>query len=242
MVEANQFIEACRGRLAIQRGPTRLLRRGIDSESPAADPAPSCSNRIRPLTGSCPMSRRSRRNHRCSRPSPAHRTPRHPTDPASPGRTLGEPVTVTAIPYFAWASRGPSPMTVWIAADLAAATPAPVPPSPGEPSPPRPSRPTRPCSPTSSTRRSSASHEGGHCHWWPGRGPWSGSSTSSLEPTTGARRSRSSTPSMTRGGASAACRRRGGSWRGRRSVAAVSTAQPPPPPLDRFNTVTFDAD
>jgi hypothetical protein len=40
---------------------------------------------------------------------------------------LGEKKPLVAIPYYAWAHRDPSPMTVWLPRDLAAARPVPAP-------------------------------------------------------------------------------------------------------------------
>ena len=117
-VVADPRVASCRGRTALMRGPIVYAFEGIDQpgvnlEALVLDPSAPIMAKHRPeLLGGVTVLETSARE--------AVRA----TDGSV---TLGPPRPVTAIPYFAWANRGPSPMQVWMAADVSGAIATPLP-------------------------------------------------------------------------------------------------------------------
>ncbi len=116
-VVCDERVSANRGLVALMRGPMVYALEGLDQPSPAvrslvlagdaeveAEWRPDLLGGVMTLSG---------------RAVPTART-------LAGGVAAGEAGPFTAIPYFAWANRGRTPMTVWLAASLAAARPAPA--------------------------------------------------------------------------------------------------------------------
>ncbi len=103
-VAAHNRVAADRGRVALQRGPIVYALEGPDHDAHRVldvflpDEAPLQAAFQPELLGGCVVIH-----------SAAQRLFYE-----APGRVVSEPVAMTAIPYFAWAHRGPSEMTVWI--------------------------------------------------------------------------------------------------------------------------------
>jgi DUF1680 family protein len=102
---ADERVEALRGRVALQRGPLVYAFEGLDQPHPAvadfvlADDAVFTPEWRENLLGGVTVLR-----------GPARLATRRENGT----RELGEPFTATAIPYFAWANRGKTPMSVWV--------------------------------------------------------------------------------------------------------------------------------
>ncbi|WLT30955.1 glycoside hydrolase family 127 protein [Geothrix sp. PMB-07] len=103
-VVGNAHVAATRGRVALERGPMVYCLEGSDNGGDIFDVAVPALQNVKPV----------------SRPGflggvtvldiqGAHRVSR-----LKEGGTTSTRATVTAIPYFAWANRGPSPMQVWL--------------------------------------------------------------------------------------------------------------------------------
>jgi len=117
LMQAHPKVEHCRGQVAVRRGPILYclespdLPEGIDLDGVLAPsdadlrpaPAPDLPFGIRVLQGQF--------LHRCEEPWEGQLyRPLAPHPPA--------PVPVRLIPYFAWANRGPSTMSVWLPAAM----------------------------------------------------------------------------------------------------------------------------
>jgi uncharacterized protein len=118
-VVARDEVREDRGRIALSRGPLVYCAEGPDNGSGALNvflpDGPALAETFRPdVLGGVTV---------ITAAAAARK----------PGRTTGaadsEPRTLTAIPYFAWANRGPAEMAVWIPrrAELARTTPVPLP-------------------------------------------------------------------------------------------------------------------
>jgi hypothetical protein len=105
-----------RGKVALQRGPLVFCLEGTDNDGKAlnlvipddapirAESRPDLLNGVVVLTGNAQVAKRT-------------------TD----GKVVASATrSFTAIPYYAWAHRGRSPMTVWVARELPAARPEPA--------------------------------------------------------------------------------------------------------------------
>ena len=103
-VKGHPSVAATRGRIALERGPVVYCMEGWDNGGDVLDEAAPGALRINPT----------------SRPEllggvtvldiqGAVRVNR-----SKDGQVTTSPATLTAIPYFAWANRGPSPMQVWL--------------------------------------------------------------------------------------------------------------------------------
>ncbi len=115
-VIANGKVEADRGKVALQRGPLVYCLEGPDNEGQVLNMVisdetkfktkhrPDLLNGVTVITGKSRLAKRS----------------------VDGGTVLADHLTFTAIPYYAWAHRGQSPMTVWPARTLEAAQPAPA--------------------------------------------------------------------------------------------------------------------
>lgn len=159
-VAADERVAACRGRVALQRGPIVYCLEGNDHEvrhvrSLVLDDDPLVPEHAPDLLGGVTLLR--------GRARPVNRT-------LAGGLTVGEPIVMTAIPYFAWANRAQSPMTVWIAAAPDAALPGPAP-TLARRSVATASFPTNTAHLSDQLDpASSADKKHGHCHWWPRKG------------------------------------------------------------------------
>ncbi|MGZ4675812.1 MAG: glycoside hydrolase family 127 protein [Acidimicrobiia bacterium] len=111
LLVANPRVESSRGSAAVRRGPVVYCFEGIDNpdvddlrdlvvrDNTTFEAVPD-QDRLGGITGL-----------RCAA------TVTGPTQLYRPVASVGpvsRPVTATAIPYYAWANRGPSPMTVWL--------------------------------------------------------------------------------------------------------------------------------
>jgi len=116
-VRAHDAVADCRGRLALQRGPLVYCVEGVDTSSggaldlvvPAAA-ALTVAVRNDLLGGVTVISGKGERVRRTE----------------GGGREGAGEVAFTAIPYYAWAHRGRTPMAVWLAASAEAAIPGPA--------------------------------------------------------------------------------------------------------------------
>jgi hypothetical protein len=117
-VRAHPAVADCAGRVALQRGPLVYCVEGTDTRSGRvaslvlgddagleAVPAPDLLGGVTLLRGVAQEVRRGPDGH---------------------GRADGGRVPFHAIPYYAWAHRGRTPMAVWLAATAEAAEPAPA--------------------------------------------------------------------------------------------------------------------
>lgn len=102
-VVARAEVAACRGRVAIERGPLVYCVEGVDHEGRVEDLVLPDDAELQPkwepdlLGGVMTLVGRGLR---------AVRTPE--------GGLRGEPATIRMIPYYAWANRGPGGMAVWL--------------------------------------------------------------------------------------------------------------------------------
>lgn len=111
-VVANEAVAEDRGRVALQRGPLVYAIEGIDNgdrvfdlvlpdgASLSVDPRPGLLNGVLVLTGQAEAVSRD-----------------------AAGRTLPAPRPFLAVPYYAWANRGPGQMLVWLPRTPAAVRP-----------------------------------------------------------------------------------------------------------------------
>lgn len=157
---ADERIAACRGRVALQRGPVVYCFEGVDQgagdvRSLLLDDGPFHAEAAPDLLGGVTVLRGTAR--------PVSRT-------LAGGLATGEPIPVTAIPYYAWANRGETSMAVWMATEPGAARPNPAP-TIANTAKATASFPTN-TAPLSDQLdpASSADQEHGHCHWWPRKG------------------------------------------------------------------------
>lgn len=106
------------GRVAIQRGPIVYCAEGVDQKDGqvlslvVADDTPLRSEFRKELLGGVQVV--------LGKARPVRRT-------VEGTLAIGEEQQLVAIPYYAWAHRGPSPMAVWLAREPAAARPLPAP-------------------------------------------------------------------------------------------------------------------
>lgn len=119
LVRADERVRDDRGRVAIERGPIVYCVEGVDHDGRVHDlvladepalaiaPRPHMLGGIVAVTGKALALR---------------------ADDAAGSHPRAEPVTLTAIPYYAWQHRGPGEMAVWIPTDpaLARVTPPPT--------------------------------------------------------------------------------------------------------------------
>jgi DUF1680 family protein len=115
-IVAHAQVKADRGKVALQRGPLVFCLEGRDNDGKVAnliiagdapiktEDRPDLLNRVMVLTGEAQVAKRS-------------------TDG---GVVAAGTRSFTAIPYYAWAHRGRSPMTVWAAREPQAARPEPA--------------------------------------------------------------------------------------------------------------------
>ncbi len=111
LVRADERVDAVRGCLAVLRGPIVYcveqadLPDGVPLEQLRLDPAAAITEER--VAGDVTPVR--------LRLSGAVRPPGGALyEPDSRGGDAGDPVSVTAIPYHAWANRGPGAMRVWL--------------------------------------------------------------------------------------------------------------------------------
>lgn len=105
------------GKYALQRGPIVYCIEGVDFEDP------QILNLLLPKESVITCSKDTMLNGLIKLKSDAYQTQR-----MSDGQVkLSNKVNFTAIPYYAWAQRSPSPMQIWIAYSLDAAKPKPAP-------------------------------------------------------------------------------------------------------------------
>ncbi|GAB3177256.1 glycoside hydrolase family 127 protein [Nesterenkonia halophila] len=113
-VRAHPRVDAARGSVALLRGPLVHAfeagdqAEGVVLDDVSLDPNAEVTAEPRPeLLDGVTLLRTSGRRHRASAAVDAAGTAR-----AAGGG--GDPVSLTAVPYFAWANRGPQAMRVWI--------------------------------------------------------------------------------------------------------------------------------
>jgi DUF1680 family protein len=120
LIAANHRVESTRGSVAVGRGPFVYCFEGIDN--PEVDDLRDLTLRDDttfetahdlPMLGGITKLQ-------CAATIAASTRLYHPATASSDGTT--QPVTATAIPYYAWANREPSPMTIWLNRDLAQST------------------------------------------------------------------------------------------------------------------------
>ncbi|MCC6173951.1 MAG: glycoside hydrolase family 127 protein [Chloroflexi bacterium] len=116
LIEAHPWIESTRGAVAIERGPLVYCLEGVDQPAPLRDLeidlAAPLETSWRPdlLGGIMTVAASGSRVDTSSWQDRLYR-------PVAPGRRAARAsARLTAIPYYAWAHRGPSPMRVWIPA------------------------------------------------------------------------------------------------------------------------------
>lgn len=117
-VHSSDRVTANRGLVALRRGPLIYCCEGIDQPQPEV--------RALVLPDAAAM-RAEHRDDLLGGVTVLHTTGRVLQRNLDGSTTLGEPVPVQAIPYFAWANRGRTPMAVWLAREPAAAVPLPAP-------------------------------------------------------------------------------------------------------------------
>ena len=118
LTRADERVDAVRGCVTIERGPLVYALEQCDQ----ADGAPVDDLRILPgasfevehrpdlLSGVSVV----RTTGRVASPPPAARSPYSTTPATAQEEQAGREVTLVAIPYYAWANRGPQAMRVWI--------------------------------------------------------------------------------------------------------------------------------
>ena len=117
-VAANPSVEADQGRVALQRGPARVRGRVAGQPGrPRAQPAAARQREARHRVPARPAERRPGRHRPRRRPRLRRRGQGRP----------GSEQDFTAIPYYAWANRGPGEMLVWIPNRETSARPQPLP-------------------------------------------------------------------------------------------------------------------
>lgn len=114
LVEAHPWVESTRGCVAIERGPLVYCLEQPE-HTPAVydlelDTSAPLETAWQPdlLEGVCVVKAGGRTLDRAAWEGRLYRPLQTAASPA------GEPVTLTAIPYYAWANRGPSAMRVWV--------------------------------------------------------------------------------------------------------------------------------
>ena len=115
-IVAHPQVKADRGKVALQRGPLVFCLEGRDNDGKVAnlviaddapiktEDKPDLLNRVMVLTGTAQVAKRT----------------------VEGGVVAAGTRPFTAIPYYAWAHRGRSPMTVWVAREVQAARPEPA--------------------------------------------------------------------------------------------------------------------
>jgi DUF1680 family protein len=114
-VEADDRIDAILRCVALERGPLVFAVEQVDQtggsvvDDLTVDPTAPTTTEYRPdlLGGVTVITARGRAHHHVQQAWPYQPAGNTPTDD-------GDDVDVTAIPYFAWANRGPGPMRVWL--------------------------------------------------------------------------------------------------------------------------------
>jgi DUF1680 family protein len=114
LMEAHPWVESTRGCVAIERGPLVYCLEQVDQSAPLydlqIDPAASLEPSWRPdLLDGVTVVRGS--GYAIDRSAWAGRLYRPYRPDTAPARA---PVSLTAIPHFAWANRGPNAMKVWL--------------------------------------------------------------------------------------------------------------------------------
>jgi DUF1680 family protein len=115
-VVARDEVAACAGRVALERGPIVYCLEGVDHDGAVADlvlpPEAELRSTFEPelLRGVTTIRAAGQRVSR-----------------AADGGTRTEPCNLRAVPYYAWAHRGPGAMAVWIANAPEHARPTPLP-------------------------------------------------------------------------------------------------------------------
>ena len=111
LLTANPRVESTRGSVAVRRGPFVYCFEGVDH--PEVDDLRDLTVRDDATFETVPDPAKldGITELRCAasivEPTRLYR----PVESAQP---MSRPVTATAIPYYAWANRGPSPMTIWL--------------------------------------------------------------------------------------------------------------------------------
>jgi uncharacterized protein len=111
LTAADRRVDSVRGCLAVERGPLvyaveQVDQAGAQVDGLCLDPAGRAETEHQPdLLGGVTVVRLPGRS------SPPDDPARDPADPTVPAGGL---VTITAVPYFAWANRGAGPMRVWL--------------------------------------------------------------------------------------------------------------------------------
>ncbi len=120
VTEPDARIDAVRGCVALERGPlvyaveTVDLPAGVDVEGLVLDPSHPVVDRPRPEVSEGAVGLVARGVHR---PRAEAGWPYRPAMPGGAGDATEppeKPTEVDAVPYFAWANRGPGGMRVWI--------------------------------------------------------------------------------------------------------------------------------
>src|SRR5439155_17421012 len=120
VTEPDARIDAVRGCIALERGPlvyaveTVDLRAGVDVEGLAIDRSQPVVDRPRPEVSEAAVGLTAHVVHR--RPPAAAGWPYRPATPLvanDAAEPAEEPTLPDAVPYFAWANRGPGGMRVW---------------------------------------------------------------------------------------------------------------------------------
>jgi len=114
LIEANSLVEETRGQVAVRRGPVVYCL-----ESPDLDSTRSIFDIAMPLhTDLHPVTMTIGNSHLMALEGTAKWTPPSPADSGKLYHELSsapaKDIPVRLIPYYAWANRGPSDMTVWM--------------------------------------------------------------------------------------------------------------------------------